>query len=647
MKSYYHFAFGILVSLLTWAHRADLLRGWSPSSTIPKWKHTEATFDHTTDRSVSSHESRKESSISAVAQNPSDQSSNAIESTEDANIPNAPPISNPSSSPEGLPLPSNAHPSTSSSSKPSLSSALPTSASPSAVPSAGPSSNRGPPTSIPSAGAPTPTITVIPSAGLGSYGASWEETSYISLGEDKFNRHLGNTIVQTDKEPLSTFSADVDTSSYTYVRRSLVESRSLPHPDAVKTEEFINYFDYDIPGPQGMETPFETIVMHSDSPWNADKKVLGIAIKGFEYDLSSRPFCNLVFLIDVSGSMSGPDGLPLVKTSIELLLNKLQPADYVSIVSYANEQKIELAPTNAKHKSKILSVLHSLRAGGATFGEGGLQMAYELAAENFDEDAVNRVMLFTDGDFNIGRRDGPSLEAFIKGKAKSGVFLSVFGFGMGRYHDRTAKALANHGNGVAVYIDSQHEARKLSDNVFTLIFPIAKDVKFQIEFNPSVTSEYRLVGYEKRLLEHQDFNDDKKDAGDMNSGHIVVVLYEIALLAESKTKNVGEKSDECGVLKIRYKLPNEETSNLITRPISVVEDAIEKVDGKMKLEFDFSLAVSGFAQLLQGSDYIGSLTYEKVLKQAESTILDDESESRSEFLSLVRTAMKLRAMEEQ
>lgn len=338
---------------------------------------------------------------------------------------------------------------------------------------------------------------------------------------DQFKAQEENSIKQTNLEPVSTFSVDVDTASYSYARRSLNQG-SFPPPDSINVEEFINYFDYSYPQPQNKSVPFEPSVLVSDSPWNEGRKLMHIGIKGYDIETASRPFCNIVFLVDVSGSMSSSDKLPLAKNAMQLLVQKeLRSDDLVSIVTYASNVAVALPPTPAGRQERILSSIRSLAAGGATWGAGGVEKAYELAEENFDKGAVNRIILVTDGDFNVGQSDSAGLQKLIEDKRESGIFLSALGFGMGNYKDATMKALANHGNGVAAYINTIEEAKKVMvTEASSTVFPIAKDVKIQVEFNPSMVSEHRLVGYEKRLLHNEDFNNDKVDAGDIGSGHI-------------------------------------------------------------------------------------------------------------------------------
>ena len=375
-----------------------------------------------------------------------------------------------------------------------------------------------------------------------------------------------------------------------------------------------------------------------------------IGIKGYELDKATTPDSNLVFLLDVSGSMSAANKLPLVKQSIGLLLDTLKPSDTVSIVVYAGAAGTVLEPTKASEKTKIMQALQKLNAGGSTAGGAGIRLAYSLAEQNFDEDAVNRIILATDGDFNVGQSSNEDLKTLVERKRESGVMLSVLGFGRNNYQDDMMQTLAQNGNGVAAYIDSLSEARKvLVSEASSNLFTIAKDVKIQVEFNPATVSEYRLVGYETRALKREDFNNDKVDAGDIGAGHTVTAIYEITP-AGSKSAAIDEpryadnraignenkstrasNNGEYGYIKLRYKLPKESKSKLI-------EHAIKKQSGNVSSDVAFSIAVAGFAQLLSGSDNISSLNFDDILGSAISNKGSDPYGYRSEFIQLVRMA---------
>ncbi len=327
---------------------------------------------------------------------------------------------------------------------------------------------------------------------------------------------------------MSTFSIDVDTSSYSFLRASL-NSNLLPQKDAVRVEELINYFPYDYQGPADRAEPFRASVSVFPSPWNPDTRLLHVGIKGFAMDGADARRANLVFLIDTSGSMDEPNRLPLLRNALKMLVDTLDPDDSVAIVAYAGTAGTVLEPTPAKDKSRILAALDSLGAAGSTAGGEGIRQAYQLAEKNFDSRGINRVILATDGDFNVGITDPVELQNFVERKRQTGVYLSVLGFGMGNYNDELMQKLAQNGNGNAAYIDNLNEARKaLVDGAGAMLFPIARDVKIQVEFNPETVSEYRLIGYETRLLHNEDFNNDQVDAGEIGAGHTVTALYEIA-----------------------------------------------------------------------------------------------------------------------
>ena len=352
-------------------------------------------------------------------------------------------------------------------------------------------------------------------------------TPPVDEGRDKFEKFDVNPVKQVADEPVSTFSADVDTASYSFVRRQLNAGR-LPQKDSVRVEEMINYFDYAWPAANSAKAPFKPTVVVSDSPWGKGRKLVHIGIKGYEISRDDAPGANLVLLLDVSGSMDSPDKLPLAVQSMELLLSSLKPTDTVGIVVYAGAAGTVLEPTPVKDKQKILAALRDLRPGGSTAGAEGIERAYQLAEAHFRKGGVNRILLATDGDFNVGIASTNELKGFVERKREKGIFLSVLGFGQGNYRDELAQALAQNGNGVAAYIDTLGEAQKvLVQEAGASLFTIAKDVKLQVEFNPATVAEYRLVGYETRALKREDFNNDAVDAGDVGSGHTVTAIYEI------------------------------------------------------------------------------------------------------------------------
>jgi Ca-activated chloride channel homolog len=474
------------------------------------------------------------------------------------------------------------------------------------------------------------------------------------IGRDRFDRVSQNGFKNVREDPVSTFSIDVDTASYSFLRTSL-NRNVLPQADAVRTEELINYFPYSYAPPSSPDEPFSTSVAVFPSPFAEGRKLIRIGIKGYELPKASRPRANLVFLIDSSGSMEGPGRLSLVKQSLSMLLDQLDPNDRVAIVTYAGNAGTVLEPTPASEKSKILSAIDRLDAGGSTAGAEGIRQAYALAEQNFDKTGVNRVILATDGDFNVGITDQNELKSFSERQRDKGIFLSVLGFGMGNYNDALMQALAQNGNGAAAYIDTINEARKvLVDEATSTIFPIAKDVKIQVEFNPATVSEYRLIGYETRLLNREDFNNDKVDAGDVGSGQTVTALYEIVPVGGPKvvdnlryapapavadaTPNAGEY----GFVKIRYKLPKSDTSELITVPIDRASESARFEDAAEDARF--AASVAAFAELLRGGRYTGKLSYDDVLKMGQAAKGADPFGYRAEFLGLVRAAKTASAM---
>jgi Ca-activated chloride channel family protein len=465
-------------------------------------------------------------------------------------------------------------------------------------------------------------------------------------GEDKFRHVEVNPVKRVAQDPVSTFSVDVDTASYSFVRRAL-NAGALPPQDSVRVEEMINYFDYAWPLPESRQVPFEPTIVVSDSPWAKGKKLVHVAIKGYEVPRNEAPDVNLVLLLDVSGSMDSPDKLPLAVQSMELLVGSLKPTDTIGIVVYAGAAGTVLEPTPVSEKAKILSALRSLTPGGSTAGAAGIRLAYDLAEAHFRKGGVNRILLATDGDFNVGIANTEQLKGFVERKRENGVMLSVLGFGRGNYRDELSQALAQNGNGVAAYIDSLSEAQKvLVQESSGTLFTIAKDVKIQVEFNPARVAEYRLVGYETRALNREDFNNDSVDAGDVGAGHTVTAIYEITPVgsgAESvdplrygakEKRSDSRKPEEYGFLRMRYKLPGENRSKLVERPIPLSTKASDLVGREAR----FSTAVAGFAQLLRGATFTGELGYDDVIREAQGAKGDDEFGYRTEFVQLVRKA---------
>ena len=473
-------------------------------------------------------------------------------------------------------------------------------------------------------------------------------------GRDRFERFDPNPVKAVAEAPVSTFSIDVDTASYAFVRASLNRGE-LPPRDAVRIEEMVNYFPYDYAPPETPDTPFAVHVSLMPTPWNDDTRLMRIGIKGYAPARADAPPANLVFLIDTSGSMDEPDKLPLLIASFRLLLDTLAPDDRVAIVTYAGAAGTVLEPTRAGERGRTLAALERLDAGGMTAGAEGIRQAYALAERHFVQGGINRVILATDGDFNVGIADPDELEGYVARKRESGVYLSVLGFGMGNYNDALMQRLAQNGNGNAAYIDGLAEARKvLVEEATSTLFPIAGDVKIQVEFNPAAVGEYRLIGYESRLLRREDFRNDRVDAGEIGAGHTVTALYEVTP-AGSKAALVpplrygpgtaapeGGFADEVAFVKIRYKLPGASASALITRPVTAA-DAFESVRAAPR-EARFAAAVAAFGQLLRGGRHTGAFGYDDVIALAQGARGADPFGYRAAFVGLVRLAKSAAVM---
>jgi Ca-activated chloride channel family protein len=463
---------------------------------------------------------------------------------------------------------------------------------------------------------------------------------------DEFTKFDEQRLKVAAEEPVSTFSIDVDTASYSYARRML-EDGYVPEPDAVRIEELINYFPYDYPAAPSAEVPFQPTLKVFPTPWNAKTQILSIGIRGYEPPAEAIAPSNLVFLIDTSGSMDEPDKLPLLKRSFALLLDQLSDKDTVSIVAYAGSAGVVLEPTRAGEKAKILSALDDLSAGGSTAGADGIELAYRLAEEG-KTNGTNRVILATDGDFNVGIDNPDALKQFIAKKRQSGISLSVLGFGRGNLDDATMQALAQNGNGNASYISNFAEAKKvLVEEVGGTLHTIAQDVKIQVEFNPAMVSEYRLIGYETRHLEREDFNNDAVDAGDIGAGHTVTALYEITPVGAGQvdplrygnTATATGGNEEIAFLKMRYKLPGESVSQLIEQPVTpeVVYDNIALAGP----DAQFAAAVAAFGQKLKGSVYGADMTWAEISALAKAGRGEDEGGYRAEFIRLIGDAALL------
>jgi len=474
---------------------------------------------------------------------------------------------------------------------------------------------------------------------------------------DRFPDKEPTSVLSAAEHPVSTFSVDVDTASYAFMRRSLTGGR-MPPRESVRVEEMVNYFPYAYPVPENRAQPFRVTTTVLPSPWAAENQLLHIAIRGYDIPRSDRPRANVVLLIDTSGSMAPSDRLPLLQQGFRLFVQQLHDDDRVAIVTYAGQAQIALDPTPGKDKQRILDAIDSLRAYGSTAGGDGLRRAYALAERYFDKEAVNRVILGTDGDFNVGITNPKDLERFIAAKRKTGIYLSILGVGVGNLNDALMQRLAQAGNGNAAYIDSLLEARKaMSEELSSTMFPIADDVKIQVEFNPARVAEYRLIGYETRMLKREDFNDDKVDAGDIGAGHTVTAIYEITpvgakrrqldpLRYQQERERTAPPStirtDEMAFVKLRYKLPGETNSRLIEQPVRA-NDALAKIDAA-PAEQRFAVAVAAFGQRLRGENAVDGFSYGKIAELANGARGVDPEGYRAEFVRLVRMAETLGAV---
>lgn len=467
------------------------------------------------------------------------------------------------------------------------------------------------------------------------------------MNAEEYKEIAENNFKTVSESPLSTFSIDVDAASYSNMRR-YINKGELPPADAIRTEELINYFSYDYPQPTGND-PVKITTEVGACPWNVKHRLVRIGLKAKEIPTDKLPVSNLVFLIDVSGSMYGPQRLGLVQSSLKLLVNNLRDEDRVAIVVYSGSAGEKLPSTSGSDKQKIREAIDELTAGGSTAGGAGIKLAYKIAKQNFVKGGNNRIILCTDGDFNVGVSSDEGLEKLIEQERKSGVFLTVLGYGMGNYKDSKMQVLAEKGNGNHAYIDNLQEANRVLVNEFgATMHTVAKDVKLQIEFNPSQVQAYRLIGYESRLLKDEDFNNDAKDAGEMGAGHTVTAFYEVVPagiksdftgkvddLKYQKTKPtpaVTNNSKELLTVKLRYKAPDGNTSKKIEHPL--IDDKKEKVSS----DFRFASAVAMFGQLLRDSDFKGDATYDKVISLAKTSLDNDEKGYRREFIRLAETA---------
>lgn len=471
---------------------------------------------------------------------------------------------------------------------------------------------------------------------------------YLGQSNERYGQISDNPVKQVAETPVSTFSIDVDTGSYSNVRR-LLNSGGLPSTDAVRVEELINYFPYDYALPKDGR-PFAVHTELAPAPWNKDRVLLRIGIKGQDVAKEALPPANLVFLVDVSGSMGSPDKLPLLKSSLKLLVNELREQDRVSLVTYASGTRVVLPSTSGAEKAQIVAAIDNLRAGGSTAGASGLQLAYNAAQQGFITNGINRILLATDGDFNVGVANTRELKNMIEEKRKSGISLSTLGFGTGNYNEEMMEQIADVGNGAYSYIDNLMEGHKVLVNEMTSTLAIiASDVKVQIEFNPSVVKEYRQIGYENRQLAREDFNNDKVDAGDIGAGHTVTALYELTLNGakgsidplrygpkiESDAKGLAT---ELAHLRLRYKQSGEASSHLIEIPL--MRAAIKPMV-QASADFRFATAVAAYGQLLRGGKYMGDWRYADVRSLAAGSIGTDTFGYRGEFLRLIDLTQSL------
>ncbi len=477
------------------------------------------------------------------------------------------------------------------------------------------------------------------------YNRNFNTEGYAPVNENGFKNVKNN--------PLSTFSIDVDNASYSNIRR-FINGGQLPPADAVRIEEMINYFKYDYPEPKG-EHPFSVYTEVAACPWNQEHQLLQVGLRGKSIDKTSLPPSNLVFLIDVSGSMNSPNKLPLLKSAFGLLVNELRAQDHVAMVVYAGAAGLVLESTPGNKKELIMNAIRDLEAGGSTAGGAGLRLAYKEAEKNFIKGGNNRIILATDGDFNVGESSNGGMERLVEEKRELGVFITVLGFGMGNIKDDKMEIIADKGNGNYSYIDNLQEARRVLVREFGgTLFTIAKDVKFQLEFNPAKVESYRLIGYENRLLNDEDFNDDTKDAGEMGSGHMVTALYEIVPAGSGErltsvdplkyqvSRNVREEnySDELLTIKVRYKKPDGRTSMLLEKPVRDSADDIEKASDNLR----FAAAVAEFGMILRESEFKGSSTLEGAARLAQSAKGEDEEGYRGELIRMINVVKDMRLL---
>jgi len=466
----------------------------------------------------------------------------------------------------------------------------------------------------------------------------------LPINRDNYARIIANSVKLVSEYPVSTFSIDVDTGSYTVVRRHL-NNGVLPPGNAVRVEELVNYFDYQYPSPKDSDAPFSISTEMATTPWNKNTRLLQVGLQGYLPDDESRSAANLVFLIDVSGSMNSPDKLPLLKNAFRLLVKKLDQQDQITMVVYAGSSGVVLETTGGDKKGDILAALDKLQAGGSTHGSSGIRLAYDMAEQSFIKGGINRVILATDGDFNVGTVNHEALLDLIEQKKSLGIALTTLGFGSGNYNDHLMEQLADHGDGNYAYIDNLNEARKvLVEQVSATLETIARDVKIQIEWNPAIVSEYRLIGYENRLLKREDFNNDKVDAGDIGAGHNVTALYEVTLSDSAQSQidplryqheehRAVSNNSELAFIKLRYKKPADSQSRLIQQVLlkQQIKASVKSASNSLR----FAAAVAAYGELLRGGEKVNDYSYEQVLKLARGARGQDQHGYRAEFIRLV------------
>ena len=478
-----------------------------------------------------------------------------------------------------------------------------------------------------------------------------QETAPHVTNTERYQKQPDQPVKAVAQEPVSTFSIDVDTGSYANVRRFLNDG-GLPPKNAVRIEEIVNYFPYNYPLPTGTH-PFAIHTQTVDSPWQPEARLIKIGIQAQDLAKKELPPANLVFLVDVSGSMDEPDKLPLVKKTLRILTEQLRPQDKVTLITYADGEALVLPPTSGDNKDEILRAINKLQAGGSTAGESALKMAYEQAQKAYIKNGINRILLATDGDFNVGVSSTDALKSMVAEKRKSGISLTTLGFGTGNYNEDMMEQIADAGDGNYSYIDNEKEAKKVLQHQLTsTLATVAQDVKIQVEFNPATVKEYRLVGYTNRTLRNEDFNNDKVDAGDIGSGHSVTAIYEIipqgkqGWLNDSRYQKAPAASgskNEYAFVKVRYKLPGQSTSKLIEQAVPAVSIPLAQADEDTRL----ALAASSYAQALRGGEYNGKLDWDAIEQMAKQAKGKDPFGLQEEFVELVKIAKSLSSKQAQ